>query len=119
MRPMGALDETRGHTIVELIVAILILSVGLMALSATSGVVSRMMATSSLSAQARYAAQGRLEQLLSTPSDRLTSGEWRRGDLSLRWQVSSGDPRHILLVVHHVLGPHATGDSLATAVRLR
>jgi len=117
MRPRCAVADTSGHTIVELIVAVVILAVGLLGLSATAGVVSRMMAASLLSAQARFAAQARLEQLLSTPGDRIISGEWRRGDMSLRWQVDNDDPRQILLVVHHALGPQEAGDSLATAVR--
>lgn len=119
MRPVRAFDDNSGHTIVELIVAVVILAVGLVGLSATAGVVSRMMTASLLSAQTRFAAQARLEQLLATPGDRLSSGEWRRGDLSLQWQVSKGAPRRILLIVHDALGSHESADSLATAVRPR
>ena len=119
MRSASALSESGGHTVVELVVAIVILAVGLLALSATAGVVSRMMTVSLLEAQARFAAQARLEELLAKPSDRLASGVWQRDDLSLRWNVSEGDPRRIVLVVRQVLGPRETGDSLVTAARSR
>jgi Tfp pilus assembly protein PilV len=117
MRPAHAFRETSGHTVVELMVAVVILTVGVLGLSATAGVVARMMTTSLLEAQARFAARAQLETLLATPTDRLTSGEWRRGALSVRWQVGGGDPRRIVLVVDHAIGPYATSDSLATAAR--
>jgi type II secretory pathway component PulJ len=119
MRSASALSESSGHTVVELVVAIVILAVGLLALSATAGVVSRMMTVSLAEAQARFAARARLEELLAQPSDRLASGAWRREGLSVRWNVGDGDPRRIVLVVHHALGPHQTGDSLVTLARSR
>jgi Tfp pilus assembly protein PilV len=117
MRCAGAIREVGGHSIVELIVATVILAVGLLSLSATIGVIARMTTASLLKAQARYAAQARIEELLAMPPDRLASGESRRGELALRWQVSGGEPRQIVLDVRHAVGAHETRDTLATLTR--
>ena len=104
---------------VELIVAIVILAVGLVGLSATVGVVSRMATASLMTAQARYAAQARIEALLAMPADRLASGEWGSGDLLVRWQVGGAEPRQIVLAVRHALGAQEMRDTLATLARSR
>ena len=112
-----AIREASGHTMVELVVALVILAVGVLAVAATIGVVSRMATASLLTARARFAAQARIEELLAMPSDRLSSGEWTSGDLSVRWQVTGGEPRQIVLDVRHALGPLERRDTLATLAR--
>jgi prepilin-type N-terminal cleavage/methylation domain-containing protein len=117
MRRAAAVGELNGHTLVELVVALVILAVGLLGLSATIGAISRMTTASLLAAQARFATQARIEELLAVPSDRIDSGEWRQGELMLSWQVSGGEPRQVVLVVHHALGPKEMQDTLTTLTR--
>jgi Tfp pilus assembly protein PilV len=117
MRCDIVIREVGGHTFVELVVALVILAVGVLGLSATIGAISRMTTASLLTAQARFAAQARIEELLATPSDRLNSGVWQRGQLMLDWQVTGGEPRQIVLVVRHALGPHEMRDTLTTLAR--
>ena len=117
MRCGRGIREASGHTVVELVVAIVILAVGLLGIAATVGVVSRMATASLLTLRARFAAQARIEELLAMPSDRLASGQWSSGDLSVRWEVSGGEPLQIVLDVRHALGPQETRDTLATLAR--
>jgi len=117
MRHAASVGGLDGHTLVELVVALVILAVGLLGLSATIGAISRMTTASLLAAHARFAAQARIEELLALPPDRLDSGKWRQGELALSWEVGSGEPREIVLVVRHALGPREIHDTLTTFTR--
>jgi Tfp pilus assembly protein PilV len=103
--------------LVELVVALVMLGVGLLGLSAAIGVIARMTTASALMAQARFAARAQIEALLAMPPDRLAPGEWRRGELVMVWQVSGDEPRQIVLGVRHALGSQEVRDTLTTVAR--
>jgi prepilin-type N-terminal cleavage/methylation domain-containing protein len=57
------ISSTRGFTLAEVLVAVMILSVGLLAIAASSGSVYRMLGYGKLSTQAAHVASSRLELL--------------------------------------------------------
>ena len=64
----------RGFTLVELVVAIILLSIGIIGLASTAGYVTRQMAGSSVQTIAASVAQNRVDSLTSIGCSRLTSG---------------------------------------------
>jgi prepilin-type N-terminal cleavage/methylation domain-containing protein len=66
----------RGVTLVELIVAVIILSVGLLAIVGSSGAIARGLGESRLDNLAAYAAESRLERLSGSACSGLTLGSW-------------------------------------------
>jgi prepilin-type N-terminal cleavage/methylation domain-containing protein len=106
-----------GYSAVELIVAVVVLAIGVLGLSATASVVSGVMKTSSLDSRLKFTAQAAVERLLLGPSDRLASGERRMGNQFVSWQVSGDSPRHLVVVARDVLGEIEAADTLATIVR--
>ena len=71
-----ARGERRGVTLVELIVAVIILSIGLLAIVGSSGAIARGLGESRLDNLAAYAAESRLEKLAGTACTALTLNTW-------------------------------------------
>ena len=66
--------DRRGFTIVELVVAVMFLTFGLLALAGTSAVLARQMNGGSLHALAAGAAQARFERMRSLPCSQIANG---------------------------------------------
>lgn len=86
----------RGVTIVELVVAILILSIGLLSLAGTSTYVVRQMSSASLQTVAAQVAQARFDSLASVKCSLLPASGSVRGTASFRgvseiWTVTDGN----------------------------
>jgi type II secretion system protein I len=85
-RPTGS---RAGFTLVELLVAMMVFAVGMLALAATAGSVTRMMGGARRQTIASTVAQSRLERIRSSPCAALTSGsDTVRGVIS-RWTIST------------------------------
>lgn len=98
MRGLGA----RGFTVVELIVAVVLLSVVVLALSASALYTARALRQSSEHLRASELLQGELERLLSLPYDSLVSGSRTLPQGTAAWTVvDSVTYRRILLVTHY------------------
>jgi prepilin-type N-terminal cleavage/methylation domain-containing protein len=108
-----------GFTLVELVVALTVLVVGMLGLSATVGVVAARMNASLLETRVTTRAQAELESLLAGGTDPLASGEDRRGGLLVSWRVSGGDLQEIVVVVRGQLAGAEVVDTLVTLARLR
>ena len=66
--------DQRGFTLVELVVAVIFLTFGLLALAGTSAVLARQMHGGSLHALAAGAAQARFERMRSLPCGQIANG---------------------------------------------
>jgi type IV pilus modification protein PilV len=128
---MTAIKRTdSGFSIIEVLVAIIILSVGLLALAQSSGTVSRMVGRGNQDTQAAMAAQARLEglrQLANSTNPKctssslvsgsaagtlpITSSSWtvatnpdgtRSVDVSVSYRIGRSTPRTV--VVQAILG---------------
>ena len=69
----AATAPRRGLTIVELIVAIMVLSIGLLALASTAGYVMKMMSGGEAQSLASQVAQSRFDSLASVPCDKIAA----------------------------------------------
>ena len=94
--------DTRGISIVELIVGITLLAVVVMSLAASGMYASRSMTRSRVELEATEYMQTHLEQLLALPFDSLSSGSTTTGKGSATWTVTdSGANKEILLVINY------------------
>ena len=95
--PVSWASRRNGFTLVELIVAVLLLTVGLGALAGTSTWVLRETAASRRAERAAVIAQARLE-LLRVGSCASGSGTATHGELVERWSVVLDERRAIAIV---------------------
>ena len=96
VRRRPATAPRRGVTIVELVVAILVLTVGLLSLASTSTYVVRQMRGGSLQTVAAQLAQSRFDSLASLSCVELTKTESSRHTATARgvaevWRVTDGN----------------------------
>ena len=78
-----------GFTLIEMMVAVTVTAVGLLALAGTSGALLRLTARSRLEAQVTRAAQARLEWLASRSCDAVAGGGIHAASVSERWTVDT------------------------------
>ncbi|UCC82058.1 MAG: prepilin-type N-terminal cleavage/methylation domain-containing protein [Gemmatimonadota bacterium] len=108
-----------GFTLVEVVVALTVLTVGMLGLSATVAVVASRMSSSLLETRVRTCAQAELEGMLAHGLDWPASVERQQCDLEVSWQVSGGDLKEIIVVVGGQLAGSEFADTLSMLVRLR
>ena len=102
------MKRTRGFALVELVVAVLVLTVGVLALAGTAAAVSRMVAWGQRLGGSAGAAQARLEALRSGGCGSLADGRDSVGPYQLRWTVvTAGSLRTVALTVSY---PNGRGD---------
>lgn len=100
------LPGTRGFTVVELIVAVVLLSVVVLGLSAAALYTSRALRGSSEQLRASEFFQTELERLLSLPYDSVVSGSRTLPEGTASWTVvDSVTFRQIVLVTHYAPTP--------------
>ncbi|HEX9632712.1 MAG TPA: prepilin-type N-terminal cleavage/methylation domain-containing protein [Gemmatimonadales bacterium] len=109
--------STRGFTIVEALVAVLILTVGLLGLVTTSGVVTRMIGQGRRATLAAGLAGERLEVMRARGCPDEGVGSETRDGVTVAWEV--GVPpvpraRTLLVRVQWVTPRGPRGDSIAT-----
>ena len=105
----------RGFSLIELIVAILILTVGILALAATAGQVTRMVGWGGRYGASAVVAGAQLEQLRATPCASLASGTATKGIYSLTWTITtSGNLRTMTLTVKYPNGRTTRNDVYET-----
>lgn len=121
---MHAVRGSSGFTVVEVLVAVTVISIGLLALAGSSAVVARMLAGSRQATLAVQAAERRLEELRRqahaaaptclAPASGSTTGT---DGIAERWAVLTGSGTVVLrvIVTRHTSRGDVT-DTLATAV---
>ena len=105
----------RGFSLIELIVAILILTVGILGLAATAGQVTKMVAWGGRYGSSAVVASSQLEQLRATPCVSLANGTATKGIYSLSWTITaSGTLRTMTLTVSYPNGRSTRSDVYET-----
>jgi prepilin-type N-terminal cleavage/methylation domain-containing protein len=79
----------RGFSLTEVMVAIVILAVGVIALAASAGAITRMTTQGGRTGGASSVAASRIEILRGTPCASLASGNTTTGRYAVRWVVST------------------------------
>jgi type IV pilus assembly protein PilV len=103
--PRGArFQARRGFTIIELVVAIIIITVGVLALATGSAGVAKQMRSGNQAALAAVVAQSRLETIRSLGCSNLSSGTATTRGMTEKWSVSfiSGRARAVTESVTYV-----------------
>jgi type IV pilus assembly protein PilV len=77
-----------GFTIVELLIAIVVLTIGVLALAAAAGLVAGHVGDGGRLTNASHAARSVLDSLAGVPCARLTAGSSARGSITVRWTVT-------------------------------
>jgi prepilin-type N-terminal cleavage/methylation domain-containing protein len=121
--------STRGFTLAEVLVAVMILSVGLLAIAASSGSVYRMLGHGKLSTEVAHIASSRLELLrreANRTTPRCTSAGMVGGvdtvepGVVASWTITSlGQSRTVHIVVTTPAGHGPAGDTIVTVLDCR
>jgi Tfp pilus assembly protein PilV len=106
----------RGVSLVELVVSILVLTVGILGLAATAGQVAKMVGWGGRYSASAIAASAQLEQLRATPCGSLAgSGSSTVGIYSVSWTVATnGNLRTITVTVTYPNGRTRRADVYET-----
>lgn len=106
----------RGFSLIELIVAILILTVGILGLAATASSVTKMVGWGGRYGASAVVASAQLEQLRATPCASLaSSGSATKGIYTLTWTVATnGNLRTMTLTVSYANGRSTRSDVYET-----
>lgn len=91
--PHPSTEGGAGFTIVEVIVALMVTSVGALGLAATSALVQRLSADAARQTRAATVAQSRFERFRSLECAQIGSGTRSTDGLTERWQASQIAPR--------------------------
>lgn len=82
--------ERRGVTLIEVVVAILILSVGALALAGSAAITVRRMSDGSRGSAAAFAARSRAETSFSKPCGSLNDGNRSIRGVRSEWSIADG-----------------------------
>jgi prepilin-type N-terminal cleavage/methylation domain-containing protein len=107
----------RGFSLVEVMIAIVILTAGILALAATSGAVVRLTSQGGRMGGSSLVAEGRFELLRATACASLASGSTVEAPYTVVWTVvTSGNLRTIGLTVSYPTGRRTRSDSYSTTI---
>ena len=109
LREMRELERRGGFTMVEVIVAMVILTVGVLGLAGTTGLIVRQITLSDMSTDRSAALQTVLERIRSLPFDSVADGSQTMGDYSLSWTSTDGGAKDKLVTVV-TSGPGLSGE---------
>ena len=122
------MTDKRGFTLVEVLVAVVILAIGMMAMAASTGAITRTLTVSrnaTQAAQVANLAMDRLRAAASSTSPGCTSGNFASSasastqqGVTLNWEVpASGSLRTVRVMVNYPIGLGRTKtDTLAASV---
>jgi len=115
-------ESERGFTLVEIVIALVVLSVGLLGLASTAALTTRMIAQGQRHSQTAALANQRLEILRATSCPVLTAGSEAVGQVRLIWFVQSPGGERTREVILHVSSPTGAGwrtDRFQTVIACR
>ncbi|HTI62603.1 MAG TPA: prepilin-type N-terminal cleavage/methylation domain-containing protein [Gemmatimonadaceae bacterium] len=93
LRPVAARARRDGFTLAEVVVAMVILSVGLLALASGSMGVIRQMRSGNQAAIAAMVAQSRMEKMRSRTCSSITTGTATTSGMAEKWSVNAMSAR--------------------------
>lgn len=103
----------RGFSLIEVMVATIILVVGVIALASSSATITRMTAEGNRAAAAALVASARFDRLRAAGCTAMTSGTATTGRFTETWVVSaSGNVRNVRLTVSYRTGTRSGTRSL-------
>lgn len=115
-------EPERGFTLVEIVIALVVLSVGLLGLAATAALTTRMVAQGQRHSNTAALANRRLEILRVASCPALAAGSETVGQVRLTWTVVSlggGRAREVILNVSSPTGAGRRTDRFETVIACR
>jgi len=107
----------RGFSLVEVLSAVVILTVGVLALAGTSSRVVKLISHGGLMGKSSLVAEGRFELLRATGCAAPASGSIVEGPYTARWTVTTaGHLRTVGLTVSYVTGAVTRSDAFGTTI---
>lgn len=107
----------RGFSLVEVMLAVVILTVGILALAGTSARVVKLISQGGRMGGSSLVAEGRFEILRATACASLASGSTVEGPYTIRWTVTTtGNLRAVGVTVSYVAGGTTRTDSYSTTL---
>lgn len=110
----------RGFSLIEVMIAIVILTAGVLALAATSGAVTKMIGQSGRLSESASVAEGRLEILRATPCASLSGGNSAEAPYTFSWTVTTsganGFLRTVVLTISYPNGRTTRTDVYTTTI---
>ena len=114
------MSDARGFTLIELIVAVTVFTVGLLSILGANVLVTQLLDAGHRATTASFYARGRLEALRGTSCGALANGSEARGIYQLAWDVEPPSGRAARRVQLRVTYPTRRGalraDSVETSV---
>ena len=102
-------EPRAGFTLVEVMVALIILTIGVLGLAATTMHGVRQTTLSELTTERSAALQSVIEELRATPYEKLSSGSDEVGIFKVEWTVTQGQRTKLVNIV--TVGPGLTSAS--------
>ena len=115
----SAMSPRPGFTLLEVLVALVILGVGILGLSANAALVSRLVGDGSRLTSAAMVATSRFELLRSLPCPSATSGSARTRGIEERWSVGTMSATTLEVEVSVTYPLRAAGSSSSRTQRFR
>lgn len=116
--PSGPTHARAGFTMIEIIIAIVILAIGLLGLAGSTGYLIRTVTLGDLLTERTFASQTIIDRLQSLPYDNVVDGTDTIGVFAVDWEAVDDGPQSKILTVVTVgpgLSPGGMGN-LAPAV---
>lgn len=98
-----------GFTLVEVMVALIILTVGVLGLAGTTALAVRQVTLSDVQTERSAALQSAIEQLRTTPFANLTNGSGTYGQFKAEWTIVTGNRSALATIV--TTGPGLSSGS--------
>jgi len=109
--------KRRGFSLVEVMISVVVLTVGILALAGTSGAITRMISQGGQLAASALAVEGRIDILRATPCASLAGGSATQGQYALTWTVaSSGFLRTVNVTVSYNTGRGTRTDTYQSTI---
>lgn len=112
-------DRHGGFTLVDMMVAVMVLALGILGLAGTVGVVGSQMRVARVDTQLAALTRAEMERRLAAGYGSLAAGEESRGPYRITWDVSGENPREVRLIVCYQDGAVGRADTVATLVTPR
>ncbi len=111
--------QARGFTIVEVIVAVLVLSIGLLGLASTAALTTRMIGQGQRYSEASAMATRRFEMLRSRPCAAMGNGTESEGRYTATWtvaDVAAGKAKAVRVIVQSPMAGRMRADTFSTTI---
>lgn len=109
-------DPRAGFTIVELVVALVILTVGLLAFAGTTVLLIRQVSIAGLATERAAVVQSVVERLRALPYDSVRSGSDSMGAFRVTWTATVDGPTKVVRIISTGPGPKGAQGTLGPDV---